>query len=115
MNPGLFKAQGASRTHTPTHTHSATLHCSSYQLSDSNTDSFFVPEHLSFDFIWRSVSAWWAIDNCRVHGGAEQGPTPGMINIPGKPFGSLEASPKLEILVSFINDSLSSALLGHRL
>lgn len=37
-----------------------------------------------------------------------------MINIPGKPFGSLEASPKLEIPVSFINDSLSSALLGHR-
>ena len=56
----------------------------------------------------------WEIDNCRVHGGAEQGPTPGMINIPGKHFGSQEASSELEIPVSFINDSLSSALLGHR-
>ncbi len=55
----------------------------------------------------------WEIDNCGVHGGAGRGPMPRMINIPGEHFGSLEASSELEIPVSFINDSLSSALLGH--
>lgn len=55
----------------------------------------------------------WEIDNCRVHAGAGWRPPPRVINIPGKYFGSLEAASKLQIPVSLINDSLSSALLGH--